>query len=171
MHGPRPGISHAAAFSRMPWATVRSYVDQLVDNLDDSSLQAVFKLMLSEIDAAILKQRGLIALQRLDGRDTSRRTEQLRELEMVQDQLVTLYARYADTADDLEPLDATAVYPRPLAQAPVRHLSILLATGSAGRSFGGRAAGLTKQEKDGVYVGRTALEGEPDRAERTPVRD
>ena len=59
---------------------LRAYLDQLIDNLDDSSLRATLKLMICEARGAIRKHQELIALERLDRRDTAGRTDRLREL-------------------------------------------------------------------------------------------
>ena len=64
---------------------LRAYLDQLIDNLDNSSLRATLKLMICEARSAIRKHQELIALERLDRRDTAGRTDRLRELETVQD--------------------------------------------------------------------------------------
>lgn len=65
-----------------------AYLAELIGILDYSTLHATLRLMISESRGAIHRQRELIALERLDGRDIAGRTEELRELETVQDQLV-----------------------------------------------------------------------------------
>jgi hypothetical protein len=56
------------------------YLVRLHSQLDTATLAATLGLMICESRAAIRKQRGLIALQRLGGHDTSAAMEHLGEL-------------------------------------------------------------------------------------------
>jgi hypothetical protein len=56
------------------------YLARLHSHLDTATLAATLGLMICECRAAIRKQRGLIALQRLGGHDTSAAMEHLDEL-------------------------------------------------------------------------------------------
>jgi hypothetical protein len=56
------------------------YLARLHSHLDTATLSAALGLMIRECRAAIRKQRGLIALQRLCGQDTSAAMEDLGEL-------------------------------------------------------------------------------------------
>ena len=87
----RPGTGTFLSDTRR--RALRAYLDQLVDHLDDSSLRATLKLMICEARGAVHKQRGLIALERLEGRDTAGRTAELRELKTAQEQLLAHCAR------------------------------------------------------------------------------
>ena len=88
MHNHRPRTGHA------PASALRAYMDKLVNSLDDSTLRATLLLMISETRRAIHKQRRLIALERLDGRDTTGRFDELRDLEAAQVELITNSAEY-----------------------------------------------------------------------------
>ena len=68
--------------------------------LDDSSLRAVLKLMISESRGAVRKQQQLIALERLVGREAAGRMDRLRELEAAQKQLTAFYASHAESEDE-----------------------------------------------------------------------
>lgn len=56
------------------------YLARLHSHLDTATLEAALGLMVSECRSEIRKQRGLIALQRLGGHDTSAAMEHLDEL-------------------------------------------------------------------------------------------
>ena len=128
MHNQRPETGHATFLSDTRRRALRAYPDQLVDNLDDSSLRATLKLMSCEARGAIQKQRALIASEQRDGRNSAERTNELRELETVYDQLIALCARQTEAEEELTSQDSQNRYQRPLAQEPVRHLSVVLAT-------------------------------------------
>jgi hypothetical protein len=81
-------------------ADLRLHLERLIDELDESSLRATLKLMLAEARGAIRKKQSLIALERLDGRDTADRVTRLRELESMQDELMAAYARHVPSEDD-----------------------------------------------------------------------
>ena len=117
MHNQRLETGHVTYWSGIRTSTLRAYLDQLVDNLDDSSLRATLKLMICEARSAIHERRRLTSLEARDGRESSAQTDELRELETMHDQLVALYRRYTDGEDDLM-----------LAHEPVRRLSVVLAT-------------------------------------------
>ena len=82
MHNQRRETGHLTV-SAMP-----AYLAELIGILDYSTLHATLRLMISESHGAIHRQRGLIALERLDGRDIGGRNEELRELEIMQSHLV-----------------------------------------------------------------------------------
>lgn len=124
MHNQRPETGHATFLPDT--RRLRAYLEQLVDYLDDSSLRATLNLMICEARGAIHKQRALIASEQRGGRDTVARTEELRELEAVQAELLALCARHSE--DDLVSHDPQGRHQRALAQEPVRHLSVVLAT-------------------------------------------
>ena len=126
MHNQRRESDHATFLSDTRRRAQRAYLDQLVDHLDDSSLRAALKLMICEGRSAIHKQRALLASEQRDGRDTARRTSELRELETVQAELVALCARH--TEEDRASHDPNRLPQRPQAQEHVRHLSVVLAT-------------------------------------------
>ena len=126
MHNQRRESDHAIFLSDTRRRALRAYLDQLVDHLDDSSLRATLKLMICEGRSAIHKQRTLIASEQRAGNDTAGRTAELRELETVQAELVTLYTRH--TEEDLASHDPHSLPHRPQAQEQVRHLSVVLAT-------------------------------------------
>jgi hypothetical protein len=81
---------------------LRGYLDRLIHNLDDSSLRAVLKLMISESRDAVRKQRQLIALERLVGREAALRMDRLRELEAAQKQLTAVYANQAESDEGMD---------------------------------------------------------------------
>lgn len=81
-------------------ADLRLYLERLIEHLDDTSLQATLRLMTREARGAVRRQEGLIALERLDGRDTAERMDLLRELRRVQDQLAA-YCRGIEAGDSL----------------------------------------------------------------------
>ena len=96
MHNPRAGNGQASV------SALRVYLGELVGKLDDSTLRATLQLMIGETRSAIHKQRGLIALERLDGRNTAGRIDELRDLEAAQNELITLSAQdAADTEEDV----------------------------------------------------------------------
>ena len=76
---------------------LRLYLERLIEHLDDTSLRATLRLMIQEASAAVRRQEGLIALERLDGRDTARRLDRLRDLRRVRDDLTAAYPRSIDT--------------------------------------------------------------------------
>ena len=84
----------------------RAYLDQLVDKLDHTSLQAALKLMICEKRGVIQEQRRQIALERLDGRDIVGRTEELREQETLHDELVALCTRNCESEGEPTLLEA-----------------------------------------------------------------
>src|SRR3990170_552287 len=101
MHSTRLRVEQAdAGLSNTRVTDLRAYLDQLVDTLDDSSLRAVLKLMISESRGAVHKQQQLIALERLVGREAAGRMDRVRELEAAQKQLTTLHASHAGSEDE-----------------------------------------------------------------------
>jgi hypothetical protein len=158
----RPAAQAGITMPTRRAAELRAWLDRLVDNLDDSSLRAALKLMLCEAHGAIRRQHGLIELERLDGRDISGRTDRLRELELVHEQLSTLYASHAAPQDEV-------------ADEAVVEETAHLATGTSPCSFNIRGvATLRTREREEVYVGRisaAALERELACAEPAPVRN
>lgn len=80
---------------------LRLYLERLIEHLDNTSLRATLRLMIEEASGAVRRQEGLIALERLDGRDTARRLDRLRDLRRVRDELNAAYARSIDTEDPL----------------------------------------------------------------------
>jgi hypothetical protein len=175
-----PAEQAGTALSDMHATDLRAYLDRLIDNLDDSSLRATLKLMICEARGAIRKHQDLIALERLDRRDTAGRTDRLRELETVQALLTAIYARHAESEDegmdDIAPQAARAqepVHGGPLRDVPVRASPTPMATGPTSYSFK-RFAAATIRNEEGVYVGRisaAALKGELAHAEPPPVRN
>ena len=81
-------------------ADLRLHLARLVDALDESSLRATLTLMLAEAEGAVRGKRSLIALERLDGRDTADRVAELRALESLQDELTAAHARHLPAAED-----------------------------------------------------------------------
>ena len=120
MHSQRLAIGRVTHLPDARSRALRAYLDQLADNLDDSSLQAALKLMMCETRGAIQMQRGQIALERLQGRDTAERLDMLRELETMHEQLVAFYIRDMDAEDDFSlqasPSGVGAAGPRSVAQ-------------------------------------------------------
>ena len=100
MHGKRT-CEAAAASSGRQGTDLRVYLDQLINHLDESSLRATLKLMMGESCGAIHRQQGLIALERLGGRNTAERLDQLRDFKRMQDQLEAVYASFTDTELDV----------------------------------------------------------------------
>ena len=82
-------------------AELRLHLARLIDALDNSSLRATLQLMLAETRGAVRKKQSLIALERLDGRDTADRVAQLRALESLQDVLTAAYVRHVPAHDDV----------------------------------------------------------------------
>ena len=111
MHSKQLHTCEATAASGMQGTDLRVYLDQLINHLDESSLRATLKLMICESHGAIHKQQGLIALERLGGRNTAGRLDQLRDLKRMQDQLVAVYASYTDTEPNVAPERVTARSP------------------------------------------------------------
>ena len=153
---------------------LRAYLDQLVDNLDNSSLRAVLKLMISKSHGAVRKQQQLIALERLVGREAAGRIDRLRELEAAQKQLTALYASHAESEDegtDDHGLDEGAP-PLWYAEEPMHGASARAATAFSVHAF--RRLGTIGKEQ-GDYGGRfpaaAARRGELARAEPAPVCD
>jgi hypothetical protein len=143
MHSKRPPTGPVATNAPNPRAAeLRAYLDRLVGHLDDSSLRAALKLMIAEAGGAVRRQQELIALERLDGRDTAGRIDQLGALELARDQLDEFCSRHVTIADDH--------------RAP--------ATRPSAASFSSRgAATLRTRDSDEVHVGRisaAALDGE-----------
>ena len=93
---------------------LRLHLARLIDQLDESSLRATLKLMLAETRGAIRRKQGLIALERLDGRDTAARIDRLRELESAEDALMAAYTRQIESDDDFaaDAHEATALAQR-----------------------------------------------------------
>jgi hypothetical protein len=174
MHSSRLRVEQAdAGLSNTRATDLRAYLDQLVDTLDDSSLRAVLKLMISESRDAVRKQQQLIALERLVGREAAGRMDRLRELEAAQKQLTTLYASHAESEDeglDDQGMDDGAL-PMWRVEEPVRGAPTRMATASSVHALRGLG---TIGKEPGDYGGRlsaVALEGELARAEPAPVRD
>jgi hypothetical protein len=159
--------------SGMQAKDLRLYLDQLINNLDESSLRATLKLMICESLGAIHKQQGLIALERMGGRNTAGRLDQLRELKTVQNQLVAVDASYTD--NELDVATEGSLHGHPVGQA-LKHMDstqIGSATRSAPWSFK-KPAGATIEREQQVYVGRFVggqPQEEPVYAERAPGRD
>jgi hypothetical protein len=172
MHSKRLRVEQADADLSNTRATdLRAYLDRLIDNLDDSSLRAVLKLMICETRGAVCKQQQLIALERLDGRDAGGRMQRLRELEAAHKQLTAVYASQAESEDeDDQDMDEDE---RPVSrvEGPVHGASTRTATASSLYAF--RRLGTIRKEQ-GDYGGRfsaAALEGELARAEPAPLRN
>ena len=169
MHSNRLRVEQAdAGLSNTRATKLRVYLDQLVDTLDDSSLRAVLKLMISESRAAVRKQQQLIALERLDGRAVGGRMQRLRELEAAQKQLTAVYASQAGSED--EGLDGDAPLAS-LVEEPVLGARTAMATASGVQALSRLG---TIRKEPGNYGGRlsaAALTGELARAEPAPVRD
>jgi hypothetical protein len=169
MHSKRLRVDQGdEGLSTMRARDLRAYLDRLIDNLDDSSLRAVLKLMICEGRGAVLKQQQLIALERLDGREAAGRTDRLRELEAVQHELTAVYAIHAESEDEDLDEDGPQVSPveEPVPGAPTR-----MATASSVPAL--RRLGTIGKEQ-GDYVGRfsvAAPEGEIARAEPAAVRN
>ena len=128
-------------------------LEQLIAELDESSLRATLTLMLAETRDAIRKKQSLIALERLDGRDTADRIARLRELESLQNELMATYTRHVPPEDDVT-VDGNE-----------RGAAICTATPALARAF-------KSQEREG-YVGRhsaVALQGEPSRPQPPAAR-
>ena len=151
---------------------LRLLLDRLIDELDDSSLRATLTLMLCEARDAVRKQQGLIALERLEGRDTAGRIAQLRELESVQDALMAVYTGQIPSEDDFtedqnEPLGQPPRRP----DTPVRSAAICTATAPLPCAFR-RLVVATRQERE-AHVGSipaAELQGGSARPEPPPVR-
>ena len=173
MHSTRLRVEQAdAGLSNTRVTDLRAYLDQLVDTLDDSSLRAVLKLMISESRGAVRKQQQLIALERLVGREAAGRMDRLRALEAAQKQLTTLYASHAESEDeDLDDQDMDdGALPMWGVEEPVHGASTRTATAFSVHAF--RRLGTVRKEP-GDYGGRfsaATLEGELARAEPAPVR-
>lgn len=174
MHSKRLRVEQAdAGLSNARAADLRVYLDRLIDNLDDSSLRAVLKLMICETRGAVCKQQQLIALERLDGREAGGRMQRLRELEAAHKQLTAVYASQAESEDegaDDQDMDEDE---RPMSRVeePVHGASTRAATASSVYAF--RRLGTIRKEQ-GDYGGRisaAALEGELARAEPAPLRN
>jgi hypothetical protein len=174
MHSNRPRTCEASTASSGGQATdLRVYLDQLINSLDETSLRATLKLMICERRGAIHKQQGLIALERLGGRNTAGRLDQLRELKTVQDQLVAVYASYTDAELDVAPEGSLHGHQLGQANKQVRSALMGVATRAAPCSFTRPAGATTKQEQQ-VYVGRIVggkPQEDPVRAERAAGRD
>ena len=174
MHSNRLRVEQAdAGLSNTRATELRAYLDQLIDTLDDTSLRAVLKLMISETRGAVCKQQQLIALERLAGREAGGRMQRLHELETVHTQLTAVYASHVasedDGTDDERLGDSEAQMSR--VEAPAHASSTRTATPSSVHAF--RRLGTIRKEP-GDYGGRlsaAALEGELARAEPAPVRD
>jgi hypothetical protein len=173
MHSTRLRVEQAdAALSNTRVTGLRAYLDQLVDTLDDSSLRAVLKLMISETRGALCKQQQLIALERLDGRDAGGRMQRLQELEGTHKQLTAVYASHVASEDDGTDDDGLDEDAAPVSrnEEPVQGASTRTATASSVHAF--RRLGTVRKEP-GDYGGRfsaATLEGELARAEPAPVR-
>jgi hypothetical protein len=114
MHSKQRGAYGAAtAWFGMRSPDVGVFLDELSGNLDITTLRATLKLMTCEIHEAMHRQQRLIALERLDGRDTARSLDQLGELKTLQGQLLVVFAAHADTEDYIEAQEMTA-QPLPL---------------------------------------------------------
>jgi hypothetical protein len=174
MHSNRLRVEQAdAGLSNTRATKLRVYLDQLVDTLDDSSLRAVLKLMISESRAAVRKQQQLIALERLVGREAAGQMDRLRELEAAQKQLTAVYASHAESEDegtDDQGMDEGASPPWRV-EDPLQGASTRTATPSSVHAF--TRLGTIRKEP-GDYGGRlsaAALKEELARAEPAPVRD
>jgi hypothetical protein len=93
---------------------LRHHLGRLLEELDDTSVRAALKLMLSEAGGALHKQRGLIALERLDGRTIAQRMDELRERQSTLDQLLAFYADQTKGDDDFAPEQSRACGKQPL---------------------------------------------------------
>ena len=132
---------------------LRVYLERIVDQLDDSTFRATLKLMIAEVRDAIGKQRGLIALERLDGRNTTGRMDQLQELKSLRDQLEAVLTNQVEAGDDFsaaksEPLGGL----RPLRTNDTLEAAICTATIPLPRSFRSPALANAEQQEE-VYVG------------------
>jgi hypothetical protein len=177
MHSERLRVDQTdAGLSIMRVSDLRAYLDRLIDNLDDSSLRAVLKLMICEGRSAVLKQQQLIALERLDGREAAGRTDRLRELETVQHELTAVYAIHGESEDEDLDEDAPQVSPveEPVPSAPTSApTSPPTRTATAPNVHALRRLGIIGKEQ-GDDVGRfsvAAPEGEIARAEPAAVRN
>jgi hypothetical protein len=162
----------AAGSPDMRAADLRLHLERLIDELDDSSLRATLKLMLCEARGAVRKQQGLIALERLEGRDTAGRIARLRELQSVQDALMVAYTGQIPSEDDFtedqnEPLAQPPLRP----DTPVRNAAIGTATRPRPSAFR-RLVVTTRQEREADVgsISAAALQAEPARPEPSPVR-
>ena len=126
---------------------LRVYLDQLISSLDESSLRATLKLMIFESRGAIHKHQGLIALERLGGRNTAGRLDQLRDLETVRDQLMAVYANYTNNELDIPPDGSLRGHPMGQVNRQVRSTLIGGATRPAPCSFTRPAGATTKREQ------------------------
>jgi hypothetical protein len=161
-----------AGSSELQGTDLRLYLDRLIEQLDDSSVRATLKLMIWESRGAIARQEGLIALERLGGRDTTARMGRLRELRSVQDDLMAVYTGRLDVDDDFATQDgeASQVAP-PGAKQPVRSAAPCTATTPLPCAFT-KLAATTVYER-GADTGRipvTRLQAEPACAQPASIR-
>ena len=98
-----PAANAEAADLELRGNILRRHLDRLIEELDDSTLRATLQLMIAEARGAVSRQEGLIALERLEGRDTSPRMDRLRELRSVQKDVMAVYAGQTEAQDEPSP--------------------------------------------------------------------
>jgi hypothetical protein len=174
MHSNRLRVEQAdAGLSNAPATDLRAYLDRLIDNLDDSGLRAVLKLMICEARGAVCRQQQLIALERLDGREAAGRMQRLRALEAAQKQLTAVYASHVESENEGADDQGIDEDPAPVSrlEEPLAGASTRAATASSVQAF--RRLGTIRKEH-GDYGGglsAAAREGELARAEPAPIGD
>jgi hypothetical protein len=152
---------------------LRAYLDRLIHNLDDSSLRAVLKLMISESRGAVRKQQQLIALERPDGREAAGRDGPVAgargRAEVVDDALFQPGRKRG-------PRHGRSGHRQGCAPSIVRRstgarASTRTATAAIVHAFSRLPTIGKEQGASGGRISAAALEGELARVEPAPVRD